>query len=186
MQSTRLHVSRIAFRPGLPGDAPSVAALATQVFLDTYATDGVRPDLADEAFAEYSSRRFEERLRQAERSFLLAEHRAALVGFAEVLLTQSPAPAGGCRGLELVRLYVQPRAQRAGIGGRLLDLVERMAAERAAGGLWLTVWEGNRRAQAFYRKLGYMDVGSSSDAFRGNVYGNRVCFKALAAAPGTA
>ncbi len=35
-------------RTGVPDDALCIGVLATQVFLDTYATSGIRPDLAYE------------------------------------------------------------------------------------------------------------------------------------------
>src|SRR5690349_5588603 len=115
-------------RTAVPGDATTIAALAVQVFLDTYATEGVRPDLAREAFREYSAERFAARLAEPGRSFVLAEAGEGLLGFAEVIACPLQAPAGGIRGAELVRLYVQARAQRNGIGRTLLASAERLAA----------------------------------------------------------
>lgn len=167
-------------RPGDRGDAVTVAALATQVFLDTYATDGVRPDLAREAFHHYSEQAFLARLADPARRFVLAEMPGGLVGFAElgIAITGSPAPA--IHGCELVRLYVQPRSQRAGVGSALLAEGETLARAAGASHLWLTVWEGNLRALAFYSRLGYADVGSSTHALEGRAYGNRVVARRLA------
>jgi ribosomal protein S18 acetylase RimI-like enzyme len=36
------------------------------------------------------------------------------------------------------------------------------AAERGAATVWLTVWEQNPRAIAFYRKVGFADAGLMS------------------------
>lgn len=47
--------------------------------------------------------------------------------------------------------------------------------------LWLTAWSGNTRARAFYRALGYVDVGGTTYAFEGNSYANRVLVKEVAA-----
>ena len=38
----------IALRPATPADAPTLSALAIQVFLDTYAPEGIRPAVARE------------------------------------------------------------------------------------------------------------------------------------------
>jgi hypothetical protein len=44
----------ISFRQGTRSDAVCIAVLATQVFLDTYAIEGIRPPLANEALENYS------------------------------------------------------------------------------------------------------------------------------------
>ncbi len=169
----------VDYRDGTPGDAAVIAALATQVFLDTYATEGVRPDLAIEAFEQYSAERFSGRLAEPGRRFLLAENGTGLLGFAELLLGETPAPVAGLAGCELVRLYVQPRAQRMGIGHALLRAAERVAADRSSRAVWLAVWEGNADAIAFYRREGYAEAGATSYTFQGHTYGNRVYRKAL-------
>jgi ribosomal protein S18 acetylase RimI-like enzyme len=167
----------------VPEDAVTIAALAVQVFLDTYATEGIRPDLAREAFAEYSTEAFASRLQEPVRRFFLAEQATGLIGFAEVQVSPLSAPACAVIGAELVRLYVQPRFQRHGIGRRLLQAAERATVAAALGNLWLTVWEGNHRARAFYASHGYQDVGGTTYVFQGNSYGNRVFVKHFS--PGT-
>jgi len=160
-------------------DASTIAALAVQVFLDTYATEGVRPDLAREAFQEYSGEAFAARLADTNRHFVLAERENALQGFAEMARSEAESPVAGLWGAELIRLYVQPRAQRSGIGRALLASAEQAAASAALAALWLTVWEGNARALAFYAHMGYVDAGATTYSFQGNTYGNRVLVKRL-------
>jgi diamine N-acetyltransferase len=166
-------------RSATPDDAVTIAALAVQVFLDTYATDGVRPDLAREAFAEYSAEAFVIRLQEPSRRFILAEQATGLIGFAEVQVSELSAPVGAVAGAELVRLYVQPSVQRLGVGRRLLREAERATVVAALGSLWLTAWEGNHRARSFYATRGYQDVGATTYTFQGNSYGNRVFVKHL-------
>lgn len=166
-------------RAALPADAATISALAIQVFLDTYAADGVRPDLAREALREYAAEAFDARLREPGRRFLLAERGTGLLGFAEVSLEPRPAPAGVVVGAELIRLYVQPAAQRLGLGRRLIRAAEALAAEAGLGALWLTAWDGNQRALGFYAREGYADVGATSYSFEGNSYGNRVLARLL-------
>lgn len=169
----------VRLRPGLPSDAVPIAALATQVFLDTYATQGVRPDLAREAFEQYSESAFARRFMETTRRFIVAENDGALVGFAEILCSGTQSPAPSTLGAELVRLYVQPRAQRRGVGRLLLSEGESLATANRLPCLWLTVWEGNANAIAFYRRMGYAEVGTTTYSFQGHTYGNRVFAKAL-------
>lgn len=169
----------IELRRGEPADAATIAALALQVFLDTYATEGVRPDLAREAFRAYSEQAFLPRLRDPDRSFVLAGTPAGLLGFAELHASVREAPIAGFSGCELVRLYVQPRAQRSGLGTALLQHAQALALAAGASHLWLTVWVGNERARAFYQAKGYTDVGATVHAFEGRTYENRVVTRRL-------
>lgn len=173
---------QLRVRQGSQSDAVTIAALATQVFLDTYATHGVRPDLAREVFQEYSEQAFTVRFAEVSCKFIVAERDDALVGFAEIHCSNVQCPAGDVRGAELVRLYVQPRAQRGGVGGLLISESEALVAARSLSSLWLTVWEGNANALAFYRHIGYADVGVTTYSFQGHTYGNRVLAKQLGAA----
>lgn len=168
-----------------PADATTLSALAVQVFLDTYAPDGVRPDLAREALATCSADAFLARLREPHRRILLAERlpERGLVGFAEILLQDTRAPAGEARGAELVRLYVQPQAQGTGLGATLLRAAEDAALAAGHHTLWLTAWEGNQRALRFYARCGYRDVGATTYTFEGQAYGNRVWVRALKPSP---
>ena len=157
----------------------TISALAIQVFLETYATDGVRPDLAREALREYATEAFDVRLREPHRRFVLAERGTGLVGFAEVTVNAQAAPDGGVTGAELVRLYIQPAAQGTGMGRRLIGAAEALSAEAGLPALWLTAWDGNHRALAFYARVGYADVGETTYTIEGNTFGNRVLARTL-------
>jgi hypothetical protein len=67
-----------------------------------------------EAFAEYGVAAFRSRLAEPHRKFLFAEQGAGLISFAEMLTSARKAPGAHLLGAELVRLYVQPCAQRRG------------------------------------------------------------------------
>jgi len=159
-------------------DAETIAALSVQVFLDTYATEGVRPDLAQEAMSEYSVAAFTDRLREPGRTFVVAEVGTGLIGFAEIQTLEARAPVGDVSGAQLVRLYIQPAVQGHGVGRALIQHAETIASTHSKA-LWLTAWEKNDRALAFYTHLGYADVGADTYTFRGHTYGTRVLAKTL-------
>ncbi|WAC73992.1 GNAT family N-acetyltransferase [Roseateles sp. SL47] len=164
-------------------DADTLSALGIQVFLDTYATDGIRPDLAREALQEFSSAEWLDRLSQPQRRVVLAEVGRGLIGFAEVQLAPTPAPGTDTLGAELVRLYVQPAFQRSGVGTQLIAAAEQMAQSARLPSLWLTAWEGNHRALAFYARRGYADRGDTFYEIEGQRYVNRVLQRMLGSPP---
>ena len=173
----------VEYRRGTPEDSLCVGVLAMQVFLDTYATNGIRPDLAREVLWGYTPEKFAARLLHRSTEFLLAERDGHLVAFAEVEYGGEPPEPSILHGAELVRLYVQPHFKRRGLGRALLSQAEAMARTTSAECLWLTAWAGNGPALAFYVALGYTDIGVTNYIFQGNSYENRIFTRKLANAP---
>lgn len=166
-------------RRGVPGDAATLGVLATQVFLDTYATHGISADLAHEALSVYSRAAMLARLSDPTVELTLVERHGHLVGFLDLAL-QSLCPAPEVSGIEVLRLYIQAPFQRQGLGRRLLARAEGRAHELGRPFVWLTAWSGNAGALAFYPRAGYMDVGTTHYTIQGRHYENRVFAKRIA------
>ena len=169
---------RLAYRRGVPGDELCVSVLATQVFLDTYATNGINPDLAREALGVYSVDVFAARLREPAVEIVVAESSGHVVGFIDMAL-QSACPEPEIQGMEILRLYVQAPFQRRGIGQALLKIAEQSALARRDRHVWLTAWVGNLGALAFYPMVGYVDVGATQYLIECQAYENRIFAKPL-------
>jgi GNAT superfamily N-acetyltransferase len=174
----------VTLRPATPSDALCISTLATQVFLDTYATDGMRDDLAREVERECGRAAVEAWLADAANRILLAEQDGHLIAFALWRLGgrgEANAPHEEPRhgDAELVRLYVQRYFHGQGIGRLLLSKVETDAGHAGSARLWLTAWVGNAKALAFYAKEGYVNIGSTDYVFEGRSYENRVFEKML-------
>ena len=151
--------SEITLRAAGPGDALCLSILATQVFLDTYAFAGITHAVASEVRSAFNTEAFAEILSTRATFITVAVRQDALVGFAQTTVgtTQSLAPTG--EPAELDRLYVQEPYTHFGIGSRLLNTHEALAANRGAEVLWLSPWVGNHRALCFYAKHQYKDFG---------------------------
>jgi GNAT superfamily N-acetyltransferase len=170
----------LSYRLATPEDALCVGALGIQVWLDTYAIDGVRPALAREVLKHFSTDAISATLARADTAVILAERAGHLVGFAQVLTGVDNPRISGNISAELQRLYVQERFAGKGIGRQLLTRSEDLAREHGAYALWLTAWVGNTRALAFYARQRYEDAGSSSYCFNNETYENRLFLKRLA------
>ena len=64
------------------------------------------------------------------------------------------------RPIEIVRFYARTRWIGRGVGRGLMEAVLREARARGHDRVWLGVWERNERAIAFYKKWGFIKVGS--------------------------
>ena len=89
----------------------------------------------------------------------------AILGFAKLGPIDFPVPDGHPTddATELHQLYVAPEAKGTGVAAALMDWGIAWARERASI-LYLSVFTENPRAQAFYRRYGFVDIGRN--AFR--------------------
>ena len=171
----------VSLRLANSADAPCLSALGTHVFLETYATSGIRLALAREAEAQFCVAAILQRLNAPCNRTLLAERAGHLVAFSELVLGTGHELVSASPAAELTRLYVQSPFVRQGVGQRLLQRSEALARAEGASTLWLTAWVGNRRALAFYASQGYELLGSTEYTFGGEAFENRLFAKMLGA-----
>ncbi|HKV08930.1 MAG TPA: GNAT family N-acetyltransferase [Thermoanaerobaculia bacterium] len=166
-------------RSAVDSDALSIGALATQVFLDTYATEGIRPSVAREVQEYFSPAAISALLSSSNTRFILAERAGHLIGFAQLTLGAVHELVLDRPAVELHRLYVQARSAGSGVGTALLREAEAMAAREGAVELWLIVWAENVKALAFYERRGYQELGTDSYVFENEQYETRIFGKTL-------
>jgi diamine N-acetyltransferase len=172
-------MSDLTLRSAIPSVALCLGVLALQVFLDTYAPNGIRPALARDALQSCGVARYDAFLADPDVTILVAEAAGHLVGFAQLAHAATHPLRPGEAGAELVRLYVQEPFTARGIGRDLLRQAEKAAAARGAEQLWLTAWALNARALWFYPRCGYEDIGRSDYVFEDEVHENRVFAKRI-------
>ncbi len=160
-------------RAGRPADAPLLAALATQVFLHTYATQGVSAAIAAHVLAEFTPAKFQAWLVSDTAAVLVAERNAHLVGYAR-LAFGAVCPVPGAGTAELATLYLQERFTGHGVGAALLAQAQALALQRTQQPLWLTVNAQNLRAIAFYAAQGCSKIGNAWFVLGGESHPNDV------------
>jgi len=177
----RIDLAQVHLRRATPEDALCLSVLGMQVWLDTYATEGIRPAIAREVMASFSIHAMAATLARSDRWLVVAEHTGHLIGYSETwpASTHELAPPGVQ--MELFRLYVQEPFTGQGVGALMLQSAEAFARTQGAGVLWLTPWVHNLRARSFYARQGYTDHGSTLFSFEGEAHENRVLAKALGA-----
>ena len=174
-------VLSVQLRSAKPQDALCLSVLAMQVFLDTYATQGIRPEIARGVLSAYSEAAFAEAIASPSARLCIAERADHVIGFSHLTLDVSHALAPIGQQAELLRLYVQERFTGKHVGSQLLAEAECFAAEFGVSVLWLTPWVHNLRARTFYERRGYEDYGLTSFVFEGESHENRVYAKRLQA-----
>ncbi|MCG7534264.1 GNAT family N-acetyltransferase [Pseudoalteromonas sp. OOF1S-7] len=148
-------------------DCQKLAVLAAQVWLDTYATDGIRPDYAEYANSTFTTAYFQSLLKHSDYRLLVCEQADMLQGFVLVnLAAQYQTPDNG---YEIDKLYVHRSFQGKGAGRALLSRV----ASHYGTPMWLYTWTENT-ANQFYRRLGAKQIGTLSFEAFGSTINNNV------------
>lgn len=167
-------VDAMLIRPARSEDAQNLAALAIQVWLHTYATEGLRDALSGYVLAEFTPEAFRTRMEDPRRLLLVTEHNDHLVAYAEL---DFEAPREDVPGIstELATLYVQEHFAGQGLGKRLLEACAEEARRRTGSpAYWLSVYHGNANAIAFYRKQGFTERGAFDFELDGERHRNLV------------
>jgi diamine N-acetyltransferase len=150
----------ITIREGTPADAGPLAELAETTFRDAFARDNRPHDLELYLSRVYGVEQQSAELADPLHTTLLAFVDDRLAGYAQVRPGEPPSCVTSAASLELWRFYVAQTWHGRGVAQALMAAVTAAARTRGARTLWLGVWERNERAQAFYRKAGFQDVGA--------------------------
>lgn len=157
-------MSDVTLRRAGPADAVPLAALKRDTFRETFLDEGFRipyppADLAMFEEAAYAPVAVAAELADPDRATWVAERDGALLGYAHVGPCKLPHAEVRPGDAELYQLYVRRGAQGSRLGARLFALaLDHLAASRP-GPVWLGVWSGNHKAQAFYAARGFVAVG---------------------------
>ena len=169
----------ISIRLATVPDALCLSALATQVWLDTYAVAGIRPAMAEEVRRSFSMGSLQTQMARPDTRVLLAEFNSHLVGFAQLRFEAEQSYVNSERPCEIERLYVQRPFLGQRVGAQLLHETEELAAQGRATALWASVWVHNMRALRFYEHRGYARLGSTWFEMDRERHENVVMCKAL-------
>jgi ribosomal protein S18 acetylase RimI-like enzyme len=150
----------LIIRRAEPRDASAVAALGARTFADTFGADNTPDDMQAYLAQTYGESQQLAEFTNPDIVTLLVEERGALVAFSQVRRGPAPACVTLLSPVELWRFYVERGWHGRGIAAALMDAALSTGRELGGSSVWLSVWERNPRAIAFYTKCGFSDVGS--------------------------
>jgi ribosomal protein S18 acetylase RimI-like enzyme len=156
-------------RPG-PDRAVEIAKLAHRTFADTFVGKAYYTTEIIDGYAAKSltPEIFAAHLRDPKHCVLLALFDGQTAGFAH-LAEREPAPCvQDLSALYLNRLYLDKTFHRKGLGSVLMDECYVEARKRGYDWIWLSVWEHNVPALAFYEHSGFTLRGEWEWPFESN------------------
>lgn len=150
-------MSEIVYRDAVAADAQALAAFAEATFTDTFGHLYPPEDLAAFVEAKYRPRVIAGEIEDPETRYVLALRGDRIVGYCKMGAVDMAVDATDA--LELHRLYVDRDTKGSGVAQALMDDALAWARGKGTKVMYLSVWENNARAQAFYRRYGFEHVG---------------------------
>jgi diamine N-acetyltransferase len=154
-------------------DINVISALSMEVWLDTYALDGVTKEFAAHVLDEYSPQSISEQLAKEQNRFLVCRNSKGVQGYVKLNLNAEPL-SPSCGRVELETLYVRRHHHRLGLGKSLFEAAIQIAGPAARAAIFLTVYQGNSNAIAFYKSQGMRIAGEWTFEFEGGSVPNLI------------
>jgi ribosomal protein S18 acetylase RimI-like enzyme len=150
----------IRIRRAEQDDALELSMLAERTFRDAFAESNSAADMQKHCASHYGEALQLAEIRESGRETWVAEAGARLVAYVQLRLDAVSPLIPGERPVEIQRFYMD--ASHHGTGLLAHQLMAHVLARAEAFGsavVWLSVWERNQRALAFYRKWRFDVVG---------------------------
>lgn len=148
----------IIIREAKSTDACKIAMLKLQVWLHTYATDGIEGEYADYLNAEITKEKTEALIQNPDKKLFLAEKEGRIIGCYQ-LDFDTKCPVEEIVAPELSVLYLSAHFQGQGIGKAMLHHAEEELRKEGSSGIWLTAYYQNQQAIDFYHRQNYQMKG---------------------------
>jgi len=158
-------------------DMANLVVLKQQVWVATYAEEGIRSEFSDYLLTTFTLENEKALLENPLKKTLVAEQNGHLIGCVVIAFDEEcPIPDTG-HNPEIAVLYVLERFTGMGIGNILLEKSLQLINESGFKAAWLTVYHKNDRAIKFYKNHGFTYIGQAFFEMQGNQYENRVLIK---------
>ncbi|MBI9091338.1 MAG: GNAT family N-acetyltransferase [Desulfobacterium sp.] len=149
------------------GDCINLAALSMDVWLQTYAIEGIRTESSTYVLSTFTEKYFKGVLREPNYRLFVYIDGVYLRGYTLVNLESQFESAEN--GFEIAKLYVHGPFQGNGIGRKLLSEVRARYGDR----FWLYTWVRNKSI-GFYKKNGFKEIGQYTFEFGSEMIENCV------------
>ncbi|QIG81669.1 GNAT family N-acetyltransferase [Stakelama tenebrarum] len=139
-------------------DGPALGAFAGRVFSEVFGTLYAPEDLGRFVEEAFGPAGLPAQIASPDYEIRVAEQDGAITGFAKIGPVVFPGDWGD-RTIELHQLYVAAEQRGGGIAPRLMDWALDRGRARGYDRMVLSVYVDNIRAQRFYARYGFAEIG---------------------------
>ena len=167
-------VKEIIFRNAEIADAENITVLKQQVWITTYAVEGIGKEFANYVLSEFTLNNIQKIILDSNKKTLIALIENKIIGCIEIAIN-SKCPVQSMNNYpEITILYIIENFCGLGIGEILLEKALIMLKKMNFNETWLTVYHKNNRAISFYKKHQFKEIGITDFELHEHKYENKV------------
>jgi len=148
-----------SLRQATASDANLLTELGRQSFYEAFCDMTAPEDMTAYMQSVFNKEKIEVQIRDERSLVFIAELEAQAVGYAYACPTAAPACIKDTTAIQLVRLYLRKKYYGRAAGDALMHMVIDRSRSSGYRSIWLSSWELNHRANAFYKKWQFEIVG---------------------------
>lgn len=171
--------SRINIRKALPDDANLLTSLGKRCFYEAFNAVTAPADMQAYLKTTFHKAAIESQLMDERSLIFIAEVGADPAGYVYSHPAIPPPCVGEKAAVKLERLYLRKRYYGRAVGDALMQISIEKSRLRGYQSIWLSSWELNDRANAFYKKWEFKIVGSQKFAVGSDIQNDFILSRKL-------
>jgi ribosomal protein S18 acetylase RimI-like enzyme len=140
-------------------DAELLVELGKRAFYEAFAEQTAPEDMTAYLQTTFSIEETTAQLNNKDALYLIIELQADSVGYAYLYPTRSPECIKDPKAIQLIRFYLLKKCYGLGVGNTLMQTCLDESYVRGYRSVWLSSWELNGRANAFYKRWHFKVIG---------------------------
>ena len=164
---TRIH--EINVRNAGPADVDLLVELGKLSFYEAFSEKTAPEDMADHLQTAFKVEDIKAQLNTDQSIFIILEIDASAAGYAYLQPDTPPDCVKDPDTIQLVRFYLRRTYYGRDLGNTLMKACIEEALSREYRSIWLSSWELNHRANAFYKKWEFEIVGRAKFKVGGDI-----------------
>ena len=144
-----------------PTDAGLLVELGRTSFYEAFAEETNPDDMAGHLRTAFKMEDIKAQLKDHKSLFIIIEVHATAAGYAYLKPEDPPDCVKTPNPVQLVRFYLRKQYYGRDVGYTLMKACLELACSRGFESIWLSTWELNHRANAFYKKWNFEVVGKA-------------------------
>ena len=146
-------------RPATASDADLLTEFGIKAFKEAFSEVTAPDDMAAYLKSAFNRTQIQNQIKDERSLFFIAEIGSVPAGYAYSYPSNTPDCIKEKRAIQLVRLYLRKQYYGRAVGDALMQISIDQSRSRGYQSIWLSSWELNHRANAFYKRWQFKAVG---------------------------
>jgi len=179
MEKKSTELSEFTIRIAEPVDAVLLADLGRSSFYEAFAEETAPEDMAEHLLRAFKIENITEQLKNDQSLFIIIEISSVAAGYAYLHPEDPPDCVKTPNPVQLKRFYLGKDYYGRNVGNTLMKACLEFARSRGFQSVWLSTWEFNHRASAFYKKWEFEIAGRAKFTVGSDIQNDNIFLRSI-------